>query len=230
VRRSLRAALGHGRGFGVAALVVALALALIAPPVSGARGLDTGFMDSLFGSTSASTRSAWLNKAKGEGATIVRQNVNWAGVTSRKPIAPTNPADPAYHFGPVDNAVKSASAQGMKVLLTAYDAPPWAEGKHRPSNAPAGTWKPSPKALGQFAQALAKRYSGKFLTLPRVRYFQAWNEPNLEQYLSPQWHGKKPASPGIYRNLLNSFYSGVKKSQRSGVVVTGGTAPYGDPM
>lgn len=225
----MRAALDRGRGFGVAALVTLFAFSLLAPSAANARGLETGFMDSLFGSGSASSRHLWLGKAKAEGAGIIRQNVNWASVTSRKPIAPTNPADPAYHFAALDSAVRSEAGAGMKVLLTVYDAPRWAEGRHRPNSAPGGTWKPSPKALGQFAQALAKRYSGKFLGLPRVRYFQAWNEPNLVQYLTPQWNGKRPASPGIYRNMLNAFYSGVKRSQGSASVVTGGTAPYGDP-
>jgi hypothetical protein len=229
VGRSLRAALGRGRGPSVAALIALFALSLLAPSAASARGLETGFMDSLFGSPSASTRSAWLNKAKGEGAGIVRMNVNWAyTVGSRRPVTPTNPADPAYNFGGLDDAIKSARAQGFDVLLTVYDAPRWAEGKHRPNKAPGGTWKPSPKALGQFAQALAKRYSGSLPGLPRVKYFQAWNEPNFEQYLSPQWNGKQPASPGIYRNMLNAFYNGVKKSQRSASVVTGGTGPYGD--
>jgi hypothetical protein len=229
VRRSRGAAIDRGGGFGFAALVAILALWLLAPPAS-ARGLQTGFMDSLFGSTSASTRATWLGKAKQEGAGIVRQNVDWAGIVgSRRPVTPTNPADPAYHFGTLDAAIKSERASGFQVLLTVHDAPRWAEGAHRPARAPEGTWKPSPKALGQFGQALARRYSGRFLTLPRVKFFQAWNEPNFEQYLSPQWNGKKPASPGLYRRMLNAFYTGVKKSQKSASVVTGGTGPYGDP-
>jgi hypothetical protein len=229
VCRSAGAAFDRGRGFGVAALVALLVLAWLVPSAANARGLDTGFMDSLFGSPSASVRTAWLGKAKHEGAGIVRLNVNWASSTTRRPVTPTNPADPAYNFGNLDGAIKSAKAQGLDVLLTVYDAPRWAEGKHRPRKAPAGTWKPSPKALGRFAQALARRYSGHFLGLPRVRYFQAWNEPNFEQYLSPQWNGHKPASPALYRRMLNSFYEGVKKAQHGASVVTAGTGPYGDP-
>src|SRR5204863_108897 len=70
------------------------------------------------------------------------------------------------------------------------------------------------------------------VSLPRVRYWQAWNEPNLTNFLTPQWsrrHGHLvAASPGIYRHLLNAFYAGVKAARRSDVVVTAGTAPFGD--
>ena len=51
-------------------------------------------------------------------------------------------------------------------------------------------------------------------------------------YLSPQWtrvaSGWAPASPTIYRQLLNAFYRAVKRVSPSNFVVTAGTAPYGD--
>ncbi len=83
---------------------------------------------------------------------------------------------------------------------------------------------------------MAKRYSGSFDPgtgiLPRVRYYQGWSEPNLDNHLTPQWvrvHGRWVAeSPIIYRGLLNAFYAAVKSVHRSNVVITGGTAPFGD--
>lgn len=66
--------------------------------------------------------------------------------------------------------------------------------------------------------------------LPQVRYWEAWNEPNLDNYIVPQWNGKKPASPDIYRDLLNGFYDGVKSVSSANQVVVGGTSPFGsDP-
>jgi hypothetical protein len=92
-------------------------------------------------------------------------------------------------------------------------------------------------AFGRFAQALARRYSGAYpdplrpgAVLPRVRYWQAWNEPNLSIYLAPQWvrhgHGFAPASPGIYRSMLGAFYRGVKAGSPQAFVVSAGTAPF----
>ena len=114
--------------------------------------------------------------------------------------------------------------------------PGWFEGPGRPSPSDAarpGTWRPSAAAFGDFAHALATRYGGTWMdgggTVPRVRYFQAYNEPNLPEYLSPQWVGATPASPEVYRAMLNSFYDGVKGVHPDDVVVSGALAPYGDP-
>src|SRR5205085_6691381 len=93
--------------------------------------------------------------------------------------------------------------------------------------------------FASFATAAARRYSGHFpdplhpgATLPAVRYWQAWNEPNLDHYLSPHWtkSGAQyiPTSPSIHRLLLNAFHGAVKGVSQSNLVVTAGTAPYGD--
>jgi hypothetical protein len=109
-----------------------------------------------------------------------------------------------------------------------------------PSYVTAGTWEPDATEFARFATAVARRYSGTFTdpgrsgnALPAVRYWQAWNEPNLEYDLSPQWtrtaNGYAAASPTIYRSLLNAFYGAVKAVSRSNFVITAGTAPYGEP-
>lgn len=125
--------------------------------------------------------------------------------------------------------MRAIVAHGLTPFLTVTGAPSFAEGPHRPRSADPGSWKPDPKAFGQFARALASRYSGSFGGLPRVRYLQAWNEPNLSRYLSPQYVGQREAAAGRYLKLLNAFYRGVKSVKRGDVVVTAGTAPYGDP-
>jgi hypothetical protein len=66
-----------------------------------------------------------------------------------------------------------------------------------------------------------------------VRLFQAWNEPNLARYLEPQWVAEggrwRAFSPVAYRQMLNSFYAGVKSVESGDVVVSAGLAPNGDP-
>jgi hypothetical protein len=68
--------------------------------------------------------------------------------------------------------------------------------------------------------------------LPRVRYWQIWNEPNLTTYLAPQWTRRAghyvPTSPSIYRDLLNAGYTALKQVAPTNLVVEAGTAPYGD--
>jgi Cellulase (glycosyl hydrolase family 5) len=201
------------------------------PATASARGLKTGFADqSLFASPDGSVRSAWLDQAVKEHADVIRINVFWSEVVGSQPPAnPTNPADSAYDFSSIDAAVTDARARGFTVMLTVLRAPVWALGRNPPDDARPGAWKPDPKALGEFAQALARRYSGKLRGgLPRVRYFEAWNEPNQTGYLAPQWEGKRRVSPDRYRRLLNAFYAGVKAAQPTAVVIGGAMSPFGD--
>jgi hypothetical protein len=102
-----------------------------------------------------------------------------------------------------------------------------------------GSWLPQPAAIQAYGQALATRYDGHYpdpqhpgAFLPRVKWFQLWNEPNLSQYLTPQWQRVKgkwvAVGPAHYRAMLNAFYSGVKAGQPGATVVAAGTAPFGD--
>jgi hypothetical protein len=215
---------------GLAAATFAGAFVILASPSAlAARGLETGFAEGAYQSADAAARDAAFEQTVGAGAGIIRVNVLWSAVTSGHPANPRDPADPAYDFSGVDNAVKGAAGRGLDVMITVYSAPAYAEGPNRPASAPPGTWKPDPGALADFATAVATRYSGSFLGLPRVRYFQAWNEPNLSVYLTPQYEGGAASSPGHYRQMLNAFFAAVKAVHSDNQVVTAGTAPYGDP-
>jgi hypothetical protein len=221
-----RRKLAWGAGWALLALVVA--------PSAHARGLELGFADPLYANPAPQTRALWLDRTLDASAQLVRIQLLWSAVAGPNPPAvPSDPADPSYNFSLIDAAVQDASARGLDVLLTVGMAPRWAEGSARPASAPPGSWKPDPEAFGEFARAVATRYSGGFdppgLTppLPRVRYFQAWNEPNLDTYLTPQWKGRKTSSPARYRNLLNAFYPAVKAVHADNIVVSAGTAPFG---
>ena len=207
----------------------------------GPSSLSTGVVDDTaleFGTNDA-LGDARVTQA---GASFVRIDIIWWDVAPARPSAtfnPRNPADPNYQWQTVDRAVRAASAAHLNVVLDVGHAPPWAEGSHRPRSAAAGSWRIRPRALGAFAHAAALRYSGHFHdaasdgVLPRVKYFEAWNEPNSAVFLTPQWsrgrHGIAPASPGIYRGMLNAFYAGVKSAARGDYVISAGTAPYGRP-
>jgi hypothetical protein len=211
------------------AMVLALSAAAVGADAAHARGLTTGFTDDLFISPNPGERGRWLDRAVDARAGIIRISVNWReSVGSNPPANPTNPADPAYNFGQLDGGVRSARDRGLDVMLTVYRAPSWAEGANPRRGVDPGTWKPDPTKLKQFGTALARRYSGDYQGLPRVKYFEAWTEPNLKEYLAPQWKKHKAKSPGLYRRMLNAFYRGVKAGQRSAKVIGGATAPYGD--
>ena len=223
---------------GAVALAVLLgAMLMIAAPASAGAGkqfdfgfADDRFSDNLFTSPSANVRAEWFGRAADSNGRFARINAYWSVIATGQPANPANPSDPAYDWAEIDRAVLSADAEGLEVVLLVLNSPSWAEGPGRPNDPElrTGTWKPSPSALRDFATAIATRYSGSFGGLPRVRYWEGWNEPNLRNYLNPLWNGKKPAAPAIYRDLLNGFYEGIKSVSGSNLVITGGTSPFGD--
>jgi hypothetical protein len=212
--------------------------ASVLPASASARGLSFGFDDGLFLSAEESVRQTWLDRAAETGASIARLDVRWSSIAPVKPPADfdaTDPASAGYQWGILDAAVREADARGLRVLFTVYSAPGWAEGGGRPPRTELGTWNPSADAFGEFASALATRYSGSYPdpsapggTLPRVRFFEAWNEPNLDTYLGPQWRGQENSGANIYRSLLDHFYSAIKVVQPGATVLGGALAPFGD--
>ena len=58
-----------------------------------------------------------------------------------------------------------------------------------------GICRPSVAELTDFVTAAAQRYGGGYQGLPRVRYWMLWNEPNLDNYLRPQFEGTQAVSP-----------------------------------
>jgi hypothetical protein len=205
-----------------------------------ARGISEG---TLLLAGSQQTREGALARIRETGATVVRIPVDWRDAVVAEPALafdPRDPGSPDYRFAAVDAAVRGAASAGLTPLLVISHAPAWAEAPGRWPYAYPGSWAPSPNALEAFAAALARRYDGSFpdpiapgQTLPLVRAFQAWNEPNLARYLEPQWvveDGRWSAfAPLAYRQLLNGFYAGVKSVAPGDLVVSAGVAPNGDP-
>jgi hypothetical protein len=62
-----------------------------------------------------------------------------------------------------------------------------------------------------------------------VRYWQGLNEPNLSLYFNPQFENGKPASPRLYRVLINAFYAAVKAVDSSNLVLAAGLGPIAIP-
>jgi hypothetical protein len=226
------------------ALLLALALlAAVAPAASAGGPLRLGFSsDTLLVGGTSSSRAPWIARAVSDGASIVRVNVDWAQIAPQRRPAHFNAADPnspGYSWSAVDSVVKDLTSHGLAPLLTLYDAPTWAQAPGRPKTIRDGAWRPIARQFAQFATAAARRYNGSFPdpsgpgSLPRIRYWQAWNEPNINFYLGPQWvrsHNHwKPVAPNVYRDLLNAFYHAVRGVSASNFVVMAGTAPYGEP-
>ena len=225
-----------------AACVAALCVVAISPlsSTAAARPLRTGFVeDALYLSPDAAVRNVWMQRTRAAGGSLIRLPAYWKDIAPAHPGArfvAANPASRGYRWGYLDAAVRSAHANGLQVILVVLYAPAWAEGPHRPSWAPTGSWRPSPAKLADFGRALARRYRGTFpdlerpgKTLPRVRYYQAWNEVNLYYYLNPQFTKEGAVSPRIYRRMLNRFYAAIKAVEPTDRVLSAGLAPIARP-
>ena len=168
-------------------------------------------------------RMLMLAKARRTGATVIRTTVDWAQVAPRRPARPADAFDPAYRLDDVDELTRNAQRLGIELLISIWGTPRWANGGEKPNHAPSDAHD-----LEDFAHALADRYSGRHPGYPSVRLFSVWNEPNLEQFLAPQFdsHGRS-ISPAIYARLVRAVYEGVKDANPDALVAIGETSAHG---
>jgi len=163
-----------------------------------------------------------LADAQQANATIVRAWVVWPQIAPTRPAHASDSFDPAYRFNDLDELIQNAQARGLEVLLSPWGTPKWANGGKTPNFAPKNIadWT-------NFIRALADRYSGKHPGFPAVRFWSIWNEPNLNQFLAPQFVGKKDASPAIYAKLYRAAYTAIKRADPAAQVAVGETSPRG---
>jgi hypothetical protein len=161
---------------------------------------------------------------------VVRPNVYWAVVAPKTLPAGFNasdPGDPNYNWTGLDAAVSNAAAHHLQVILTFLDAPSWAQGPGPERvDVSSGAWDPNVNMFAAFLHAVAVRYGGGYpdpanpgRKLPRVKYWEPWNEPNIPGYFSA------PDPLGAYRTLQNRAYSVLKAVHGDNVVALGGLAP-----
>ncbi|MDQ2982457.1 MAG: hypothetical protein M3R70_00825 [Actinomycetota bacterium] len=170
-----------------------------------------------------------LGRIRGLGAVGLRIELSWRSVAPAGKERPpgfraSDPADPRYRWGRFDNKIEQLAASGLQPIVVILWSPLWAEGKNE---GPQGTRRPDPGELAAFAKAASARYSGSFGGLPRVRYWQIWNEPNLYSFLTPQIAGGSLVSGNWYRRMVNAAAPAIHRVHADNVVVAGGTSPFG---
>lgn len=113
----------------------------------------------------------------------------------------------------LDNVMKAARAEEMKLVVRVDGVPDWAGGS--PANA-------DPEAVARFYAAMADHGKGLIVG------YEILNEPNLPF----EWGG--PPDPAGYTTFLKAAYRGVKKADPDAVVIGGGVSPatggYGGTM
>ena len=203
----------------------AVLLLAFSSPASAQRPLETGV------TTPDLTAPEQLSydRIANAGAGMTRVILFWRAIAPEAEPAnwdPTDPEDPNYNWQPFDEAIKFADDAGLKVLVSIYQAPEWAE---RCQSDVEGICDPDPAMFADFAEAAAKRYSGDLPGIPRVRFWKAWNEPNLFLFFLPQFKGGKKVSPELYRKMLNGFAARIRAVDPGNRIVGGGLAPLQRP-
>jgi hypothetical protein len=220
----------------LAALAAGVVLALVtAQSVTASPRLQVGLYEeaqTLFGNPD--TTFPLLQQLRVQ---TLRVNLYWYRVARAHPAAPANPGAPEYDWELYDRTALYAERFGIRLVLSIYGTPAWANGGEGAAHAPLKA-----NSLRAFSLAAARRYSGAFVrddgvTLPKIDQWMAWNEPNQPTFLKPQWVKRAggryvPESARIYARMCNAVVTGVHAAgQEAGVretVACGVTSPRGN--
>lgn len=179
------------------------------------------------------------------GAGVVRVYLPWSSLAP-KPDSRTMPrgfnaGDPASYpprkWARYDAIVRDAERDGITVdFLLSGGVPLWATSSGEPPGGPPD-WKPSALQYGAFVHAVATRYSGSYTPsgasspLPRVSFWELWNEPNFGPDLAPQASNNSTVAtaPALYRRLVDYGWSALQRTGHGAdTIVIGGLAPRGN--
>jgi len=204
------------------AMILGALAALAAPAGLAADRMWIGFHDDP-SFRWASDRANRIESAASDGATVMRLLVHWNETAPRRPVRPADPFDLAYRFGDLDEAIRTAQAADLEVVLTLYGTPRWANRGRGPNVMPRRV-----SDFTAFSRAIASRYSGRFAGYPFVRFWSVWNEPNLQLFLTPQFDRRgRSVAPRNYAKLFAAAYKGIKAGNRQALVAIGETSARG---
>lgn len=233
----------------VLSLIAAIALALPGPAAAAHDQAMTLQDDQQLIYSSPAHVAATLMDLRNMGVDRVRVSVVWS-LLAPDPTATRRPhfnaSDPnAYPGGAwarYDLIDYLASKDGLQVYFQPVaPAPYWATTRLPVPQGYRYANNPNPALYGQFVRAVGARYDGRTtttdvtgspVTLPAVRYWGIWNEPNIGGWLTPQWtrvHGRFVSTAAkIYRGLTRTAWTALSRTgHRHDTIMLGETAAYG---
>ena len=204
-RAGSRGAFRRGAAVVWTTVLVVGALAWAAPDRAAAAP-DVGVQfHAMWGDYTNEERTAVLDKLAAAHVGWVRVDLGWRSFEESAPGAIG-----WWHVNLADSVIDAARARGLKVLVTLWATPAWAN-----NNA----WQNVPpndvSDYARFAGWAADHFRG------RVAAWQIWNEPNIEIY----WAGRDPAR---YAQLVRAAYPAIKAADPGALVVAGGVSQNSD--
>ena len=175
--------------------------------------------------------AATLDDLRDSGVDWVRVTAGWS-VIAQRPASREKPAfdarDPAAYppgaWAALDRVARLTEGRGMRLAIdVAFWAPRWAVERPgvRADHERDGV---RPSDLADFAEAVARRYG-------QAAAFTVWNEPNHNAFLLPQWElaggAWRPASPHLYRAMLQAVVPRLKAAAPDALVLIGATSSVG---
>ena len=213
--------------------MVAAALAAGAALPAMGLGAAIGLQDDRMAASQPQDIPGRIALVKATGTQVLRIDLFWATAAPTRPANATDHLDPAYNWAWADAALCGTIKAGIQPIVTTWNAPGWATGgklgvKGVVWNSKSPT---NPQDYADFMSALATRYNG-VTQIPgqgtcNVKFYEIWNEPNLQIYLYPQYSGKKVASSPKYVKMANLAVPAIKAANPRAVPITGVTGPKG---
>lgn len=212
-----------------------IAAALVAGAALPAVGLGAaiGLQDDRMAASSAADIPGRVAMADATGTEVLRIDLFWATAAPTRPADAANHLDPAYDWSWADATLCGVVKAGMQPIVTTWNAPGWAtNGKQGVKGVTWNSKAPTnPQDYANFMSALATRYNG-VTQIPGqgtclVKFYEIWNEPNLQIYLYPQYSGKKVMSSPKYVQMANLAVPAIKAANPRAVPITGVTGPKG---
>jgi hypothetical protein len=146
-------------------------------------------------------RARVLTLTKTAGFEWVRQQIHWKDIESARGV---------YYWNELDNIVADVDRNHVKLLLNMVQSPDF----YNPTNG----LPDDPRALGNFVEALVRRYGDKIGAL------EIWNEPNL----AAENGGRVTANdPAHYAEILIECYQRAKAIAPSIIVLAAAPSSTG---
>jgi len=159
-------------------------------------------------SDNQSTQVAQLQQMKALGVTSIRVDADWYWTQLNGPDS--------FDWASLDQVASSLQQVGLTADFVIDGCPPWAavsSAKGQEFAQPA-----SPAEFAKFAGEVAARYGPKGV----VKYFEIWNEPNIQRFWLPQ------PDVAAYSADLIAAYAAIKAADPSAVVISAGLSDAAD--